>query len=68
MKWKKVLGWALFICGILGGLYILGEIIWNSLKAIVSIIEDVGKVYGLIAAGIAIWYGKKLLGGKWGWG
>lgn len=57
--WKKLLGWTLFVCGILGGLYILILPISHLLEFLVSLLKllDSAKSWGLIGAGILIWLG-----------
>lgn len=62
MKREKVLGWILFTCGTLGGLYLLAEPIGylsRSLGGILAILAS-AKSWGFIGAGIAIWWGWNL--------
>jgi len=59
MKWKKVFGWTLFACGILGGLYVLMPTILLLLQTMGSLLEVIGSArgWGLIGAGIVAGYG-----------
>lgn len=62
MKWKKITGWTIFVCAILGGLYVLIPSLQHILEALSSLLEIVlsFKILALIGAGIAIWFGWNL--------
>ncbi len=57
--WKKLLGWTLFTCGILGVAYFIGLSVLQVTQALINVITDIFSVkfWGLIGAGIIIWLG-----------
>ena len=62
MNWKKVLGWTLFACGILGGFAVLLTpiaYIFGALGTLLELLLSL-KILALAGAGIGVWWGWNL--------
>ncbi len=62
MNWKTGLGWAVFVCGVLGIVFVFSSPIGYILQSLTSLFELLlsPKLWALIPVGITLYYGWQL--------